>query len=125
MKSNNINLNDFVENNNYNKSLPSLMLFYNPQCPACVNTKPHWETVKSTLSSTNKHLLNILEFNLQSSNQNIDKLAKLFNIEYIPSIIMMESTNNKNAKIKKLEGSADKQKINGFITDAYEYFMKN
>ena len=56
-----------------------------------------------------------------SSNEN---LATLFNIEYIPTIVMMESSKKPMAKIDKLEGASNKEKINEFIKSAYAKFSK-
>ena len=112
----------------FNESIPSLLLFFNPGCPACIKTKPHWDSLTTTLkkSFTSKNgynpLFNVMEIDLSdSSNEN---LATLFSIEYIPTIIMMESSKKPMAKIDKLEGASDKEKINEFIKSAYAKFSK-
>ncbi len=107
----------------YNSQLPSLIFFYNPQCPACVQTKPHWEKVKLKLNKlfvNGEKLFNIMEVNLADpSNEN---LATLFKIEYIPTIIMMESSDKSLAKIEKVEGMSDKNRIVTFIKESYAKF---
>lgn len=112
----------------FNESIPSLLLFFNPGCPACIKTKPHWESLTANLkkSFTSKNgynpLFNIMEIDLSdASNEN---LATLFSIEYIPTIIMMESSKKPMAKIDKLEGASNKEKINEFIKSAYAKFSK-
>lgn len=112
----------------FNESIPSLLLFFNPGCPACIKTKPHWDSLTSNLkksfTSNNSYdpLFNIMEVDLSdSSNEN---LATLFNIEYIPTIIMMESSKKPMAKIDKLEGASNKEKINEFIKSAYAKFSQ-
>lgn len=112
----------------FNEAIPSLLLFYNPGCPACIKTKPHWESLtnnlKKSFMSNNGYnpLFNIMEIDL--SDQSNENLATLFQIEYIPTIIMMESSKKPMAKIDKLEGAADKEKINQFIKTAYAKFSK-
>ena len=54
-------------------------------------------------------LFNIMEFNL--SDQSNEKLARLFKIEYIPTIIMMESANRPKALIEKIEGTSNNIRI--------------
>jgi thiol-disulfide isomerase/thioredoxin len=108
----------------FNQSIPSLLLFYNPRCPACIKTKPHWESlttqIKNSFAKKNNTLFNIMEIDLSDpSNEN---LAGLFQIEYIPTIIMMESSKKPMAKIEKIEGLADKEKINSFIKTSYDKF---
>lgn len=108
--------------NNYNEfdnNLPSLLFFFNPGCPACINTKPHWDNLKFKLKSSNK-LFNILDFNLAEPANN--SLSYLFKIEYIPTIIMMESSKVQTAKIFRLEGSADIARIQTFIKESFMKF---
>ena len=59
---------------------------------------------------------------LDLSDKTNENLAMLFQIEYIPTIIMMESSKKSSAKIEKIEGYADKEKLNNFIKSAYEKF---
>ena len=73
----------------FNENIPSLLFFYNPQCPACVQTKPHWEDLINDIKQMFKDdivLFNIMEINLAEAYN--EKLARLFKIEYIPTIIM-------------------------------------
>ena len=110
---------------NFDENIPSLLLFYNPGCPACVKTKPHWDSLISTFKkmfSTNTKLFNIMEINL-SDDVNIN-LANLFQIQYIPTIIMMESSKAPMAKIERLEGMADKKRIKIFIKESFIKFSK-
>ena len=61
-----------------------------------------------------------MEVNLADpSNEN---LATLFKIEYIPTIIMMESSDKSLAKIEKIEGMSDKNRIVTFIKESYAKF---
>jgi len=108
----------------FNESIPSLLLFFNPGCPACIKTKPHWDSLVKNLRNTfelkQHNLFNIMELDLSdSSNEN---LASLFQIEYIPTIIMMESSKKPSAKIEKVEGAIDREKLNEFIKSAYSKF---
>jgi thiol-disulfide isomerase/thioredoxin len=110
---------------NFNIDIPSLLFFYNPGCPACVKTKPHWDTLTGDLrkkfdSINSKPFFNIMEINLAESSNN--NLAELFQIQYIPTIIMMESSNKQKAKIEKIEGMADINKIKAFITESFAKF---
>jgi len=110
---------------NFDENIPSLLLFYNPGCPACVKTKPHWDSLISIFKkmfSTNTKLFNIMEINL-SDDVNIN-LANLFQIQYIPTIIMMESAKAPMAKIEKIEGMADKKRIKTFIKESFIKFSK-
>lgn len=113
----------------FNESIPSLLLFYNPRCPACVKTKPHWDALTTSFRKTfesdkkNSYLFNIMEINLEDKTN--ENLASLFQIEYIPTIIMMESSKKPSAKIEKLEGASDKEKLNAFIKSAYNKFTSN
>lgn len=111
----------------FNESIPSLLLFFNPRCPACVKTKPHWDSLTANFRKTfdnNKkgYLFNIMEIDL--TDQTNENLASLFQIEYIPTIIMMESSKKPSAKIDKLEGAVDKEKLNSFIKAAYAKFSQ-
>ena len=112
--------------NNFNENIPCLLFFYNPQCPACVKTKPHWEEITTDIKEMFKKdivLFNIMEFNLNDPAN--EKLARLFKIEYIPTIIMMESSTKPTAMIEKMEGSANKQKIQKFIKESFDKFINN
>ncbi len=100
--------------------LPSLILFYSPTCPACINTKPHWNKLMDKFKRSDK-LFNIIELNLQDESN--EKLATLFNVEYIPTIIMMESSKKPQAKIEKIEGAANDERIRTFISESYKKFM--
>lgn len=106
-------------------NLPTLILFYNPGCPACNKTKPSWDELVNEMKNgfkNAKKLFNIMEFDLSdSSNEN---LARLFKVEYIPTIILMESSSKQSAKIEKIEGMADKNRIQEFITNSFNKFMK-
>ena len=110
----------------FNPDIPSLLLFYNPGCPACVATKPHWDsltnTIKRAFERSKINLFNISEYDL--SDPSNEKLATLFEIQYIPTIIMMESSKKPMAKIEKIEGMADKERINKFIKDSFKKFME-
>ena len=104
--------------------ITSLLLFYNPGCPACTKTKPHWDDltsqIKNSFTKKKNILFNIMEIDLSdASNEN---LARLFQIQYIPTIIMMESSKKQMAKIEKIEGLANKDKINSFIKSSYDKF---
>jgi thiol-disulfide isomerase/thioredoxin len=115
-----------ISTDTFDNSLPSLLFFYNPGCPACIQTKPFWTEVTNDIKSkfaNDKVLFNIMELNL-ADKQN-EKLARLFKIEYIPTIIMMESSNRTKAKIEKIEGASDKNKINKFIKDSFAKFIDN
>jgi len=108
----------------FNNNIPSLLFFYNPQCPACVRTKPHWESITKNLKEKFEKdtiLFNIMEFNL--SDQSNEKLARLFKIEYIPTIIMMESANRPKALIEKIEGTSNNIRIQKFIKDSFNKFI--
>jgi len=110
---------------NFNKNIPSLLFFYNPGCPACTKTKPHWDKLITSIKKVfkmNGSLFNIMEINLED--QSNENLASLFQIQYIPTIIMMESSTKPMAKIEKIEGMADKHRINTFIKESYEKFSK-
>jgi thiol-disulfide isomerase/thioredoxin len=112
--------------NEFNENIPSLLFFYNPQCPACVKTKPHWIEITNDIKEMFKKdivLFNIMEFNLAESAN--EKLARLFKIEYIPTIIMMESSSKSKAMIERSEGYADKQKIQKFIKESFDKFINN
>ena len=128
-KQTNVIINDEIKNisgDMFNESIPSLLLFYNPQCPACVQTKPHWDDLINDIKQifkNDKVLFNIMEINLADA-QN-EKLARLFKIEYIPTIIMMESSNRQNAIIERLQGASNKNKISLFINEAFGKFMNN
>jgi thiol-disulfide isomerase/thioredoxin len=110
---------------NFNNDIPSLLFFYNPGCPACTKTKPHWDSLITSINKvfkTNGQSFNIMDINLSDpANEN---LASLFQIQYIPTIVMMESSKKPMAKIEKLEGMADKQRINTFIKESYDKFTK-
>lgn len=113
--------------NNYDKSLPSLILFYRPGCPACDKTKPEWNQFVGEINKSVKKdgkIFNIMEYNLLDRSN--ETLATLFNVEYIPTIVMMESVKMKNAKskIEKIEGAADIARISEFVTNSYEKFME-
>lgn len=111
--------------NDFDKSLPSLLFFYNPGCPACFATKPHWDSLIEKLKQSfiNDKLFNIMEIDV--SNPSNEKLASLFKVEFIPTLIMMESSNKPLAKIEKIEGKADRNKIQKFIKESYSKFVKN
>lgn len=112
--------------NNFNENIPSLLFFYNPRCPACVKTKPHWTTITTDIKKMFEKdivLFNIMEFNLAEPAN--EKLARLFKIEYIPTIIMMESSNKPKAIIERSEGFSDKPKIQKFIKESFDKFINN
>jgi hypothetical protein len=46
----------------------------------------------------------------------------LFQIQYIPTIIMMESSKKPLAKIEKIEGMATEEKIQTFIEESFKKF---
>jgi hypothetical protein len=77
---------------------------------------------KKLFSFNNEYLFNIMEIDL--SDQTNENLALLFQIEYIPTIIMMESSKKPSAKIEKLEGAVDEEKLNKFIELSYDKFYK-
>jgi thiol-disulfide isomerase/thioredoxin len=113
-----------VSVDSFNEKIPSLLFFFNPHCPACVKTKPHWtETIGNIkkMFAQDIVLFNIMEINLSEPAN--EKLARLFKIEYIPTIIMMEPSNKPQAIIEKIEGAADKNKIQKFIKDSFNKFM--
>lgn len=107
----------------FDKNIPTLMFFYNPQCSACATTKPEWDSlIKNILIKfeTTGKLFNIIEINL--SDKNNDKLSTMFNIEAIPTLIMMEPSNKTEAEHTRLIGLANKTKITQFIKDSYIKF---
>ena len=110
---------------NYNANMPSLMLFYNPGCPACANTKPHWDSIVQKIRKYfgSEPLFNILEFNLQD--QSTASIATLLNIEYIPTIYMVESAKKPNGQMANIVGMADDKRIVKFIGDTLSNFLKN
>ena len=108
----------------FDSNLPSLILFYSPTCPACIKTKPYWDAIIKKLLNKfidGNKLFNILEFNI--SDQSSQNLGNLFKIEYIPTIIMMESSNKPLAKIEKIEGMSNSERINKFIKESYNKFI--
>ena len=110
----------------FNENIPSLLFFYNPHCPACVKTKPYWTNITTDIKrmfAKDILLFNIMEYNLAEPAN--EKLARLFKIEYIPTIIMMESSNKPKAMIERLEGSADKNKIQKFIKVSFDKFINS
>ena len=117
---------DELNTNNFEKSLPSLIFFFNPGCPACVKTKPIWQELSSEFENTfklkNKKLFNILSIDL--SVESNEKLAMMFMIEYIPTIVFMESSDKPSASIEKLEGGSDRKRIEEFIMNSYSKFTK-
>lgn len=107
----------------FNNNIASLLFFYNPGCPACVSSKPHWDKLTNNLKKAfkkNKTLFNIKEINLADTNN--EHLATLFQIQYIPTVVMIESSNKPTPKIKKIEGMFDKEKINSFIKESFDLF---
>jgi thiol-disulfide isomerase/thioredoxin len=117
---------DELKTNDFSKSLPSLIFFFNPGCPACVKTKPIWQELSSEFENTfklkNKKLFNILSIDL--SIESNEKLAMMFMIEYIPTIVFMESSDKPSASIEKLEGGSDRKRIEEFIMNSYSKFTK-
>jgi thiol-disulfide isomerase/thioredoxin len=115
---------DELNNDTFEKSLPSLIFFFNPGCPACVKTKPVWEKLKLEFENSfklkNKKLFNIL--NIDLSIESNEKLAMMFMIEYIPTIVFMESSDKPSANIEKLEGGSDSARIEEFIMNSYKKF---
>ena len=126
VKSEKLMINSIFKTNStdFDEKLPSLLFFFNPECHACVKTKPFWDEIIGDIKNMflkDIPLFNIMEVNLtNSSNQ---KLAQLFKIEYIPTIVMMEPANKLNAKIEKNEGSATKQEIETFIKTSFDKFV--
>jgi thiol-disulfide isomerase/thioredoxin len=109
----------------FNQNIPSLILFYRMGCPACEKTKPHWDNLIANIKTAfdkDEVLFNITELDL--SDQSNEKLAFLFEVEYIPTIIMMESSKKPLAKIEKIEGAADQKRIQTFIKESYIKFNK-
>lgn len=107
----------------FDKNIPSLILFFNPGCPACMATKPNWDDLVRQIKKIfekNEKLFNIIELDL--SDESNSKLATLFQIEYIPTIIMMESSNKPAAKIEKITGISDKSRIQDFIKQSFSKF---
>lgn len=115
---------EFKLQSDFTEEIPTLMLFYRPGCPACENTKPEWNMITERITDqfkTTRKLFNIFEIDLSDdSNRN---LASLFNIEYVPTIIMMESSTKDNAKIEQIVGMSNKQRIHSFIKDCYSKFI--
>jgi thiol-disulfide isomerase/thioredoxin len=111
--------------NDYTNNLPSLILFYKQGCPACENTKPEWNILinkfLSKFEDENK-LFNIIEIDIADRSNNT--ISTLFDIEYVPTIIMMESTKLENSNIEKIVGMADKNRIYNFIKESYQKFNK-
>jgi thiol-disulfide isomerase/thioredoxin len=108
----------------FEEKLPSLLLFFNPNCGACIKTKPFWDEVIGDIKqmfAKDIPLFNIMEVNL--SNPNNQKLSKLFKVEYIPTIIMMEPAEKPNARIEKKEGSSTKAEIEAFIKNSFDKFI--
>ena len=104
----------------YLNTLFSLILFYDPHCHACVKTKPEWKKITDKLQKQVKkdgRYFNIIEINV-SEKQN-ENLCSLFEIESIPTIVMMEPTQKPKAQIEKMVGMADEQRIKSFITDTF------
>ena len=117
-------INSSDNNFKYNRHLPTLLFFYDPGCPACIQTKPHWTNVKLKLESKFKEtgiLFNIIEQNL--TDKTTEKLTKLFDIEYIPTIIMINSSDRTINKIERIEGLADSKRILNFIKESYDKFI--
>lgn len=111
---------ELSKKDNFDVNFPTLMLFYNPGCPACAQTKPYWDELVSTFKK-NKKVFNIMEINLaDESNQ---KLAEILKIKFIPTIIFTESSNKPSAKIERMEGQADKKRIQEFINNSLNKFM--
>lgn len=111
--------------NFYDNKFPSLILFYKPGCPACENTKPYWNILVDKMIkyfNDNNKLFNIIEIDL--SKRSNDNITQLFNIEYVPTIVMMESTKLDNPIIENIVGMADYNKIKNFIKDSYIKFNK-
>lgn len=128
IQSTNLMINSVMKTNTpeFDDELPTLLLFYNPICGACVKTKPYWdEIVKSIKEMFAKDipLFNIMEVNLE--NQKNQQLAKLFKVEYIPTIIMMEPAEKENAKIERKEGSSTKEEIESFIKKSFDKFVND
>lgn len=115
---------EFKTYSDFMTEIPTLLLFYKPGCPACENTKPEWDILTEKIIyqfKMDKKLFNIIEINLlDESNRN---LSRLFDIEYVPTIIMMESSNKNNARIEKIVGMANRERINTFIKECYSKFM--
>ncbi len=113
-----------ISTDTFKDDIPSLILFYNPHCPACIRTKPFWTEITNNIKqkfTSDCVLFNIMEINVAEP-QN-EKLARLFKIEYIPTIIMMESSNRPQAMIERMTGASDKEKINKFIKDSFDKFI--
>ena len=115
---------EFKSYSDFTEELPTLILFYRDGCPACEYTKPEWKKITDIIIDNFKNsrkLFNIIEIDL--SERSNDNLAKLFNIEYIPTIIVMESCKKDNAKIEKMTGMANREKIYNFLKECYSKFM--
>jgi len=113
-----------ISSDSFKDNIPSLIFFYNPHCPACVKTKPFWTEITLNIKrefTKDTILFNIMEINLAEA-QN-EKLARLFKIEYIPTIVMMESSNRPQAMIERMEGASDKEKIQKFIKESFDKFL--
>jgi len=68
----------------------------------------------------NEKLFNIFEIDVsKKENSNI---SDLFKIEYVPTIIMMESSTKPQANIEKVEGSVTYDKLKTFIKESYIKF---
>lgn len=123
LKSNNVHSNEKLAQDIFDEKLPSLLLFHNPTCPACIKTKPHWIKLTDKMKEVfkqNEKLFNILEIDVsKKENSNI---SDLFKIEYVPTIIMMESSTKPRANIEKIEGSVTYDKLKTFIKESYIKF---
>jgi hypothetical protein len=116
------NLNSLSSDDQFNKDLPSFILFYDPRCPACLQTKPHWDTAILSLNKPDK-VINIFEFNL--SDKSNEYIGNLFKVEYIPTIILMEPATKPKAKIEKLVGKRSQSDIESFFVESFKKFTKS
>ena len=111
--------------NEFDSNKPSLMLFYNPGCPACIQTKPYWNEVVGKIKRIfgSEPLFNIIEFNLQD--ESTANIATLLNIEYIPTIYMIESAKKPNGQMANIVGASDDKRIIKFIGETFTKFSEN
>lgn len=108
------------------KEIPTLILFYSNECGACQKTKPEWDEVTKNIvekfEAIKEKLFNIIEINVADKNN--DNIIKMFNIEAIPTFVMIESLNKPYADHNMMTGMANKEKIQQFIKDSYIIFNK-